>query len=211
MVAYAKQEIQQLPRLTPQEYLERERKAEKKSEYDDGVIVAMSGASWEHNLITSNVLRELGNQLRGKPCAVVGQDMRVRVPECNRYYYPDIVVVCGKPLFEDGELDTLLNPTLIIEVLSDSTETRDRGGKWLCYQTLDALTTYVLVAQAEPLIEIYRLQESTWTYSKVKGSEEDLSLDAIGCELRLADVYERVEFPLPADAQDNAEPKSAQE
>lgn len=199
MVAYAKREAPEQPYLTPQEYLERERKAETKSEYSGGVVVAMAGASWEHNLITGNLERRLGNQLEGKPCIVVSRDQRVRVPECNRYYYPDIAVVCGEPLFEAAELDTLLNPTLIIEVLSDSTEARDRGEKLECYQTLESLQTYVLVAQDRPYIEIYSRQDRDWLYSKAKEMTDRVALDAIGCELSLAEVYARVEFPQVQD------------
>src|SRR5215813_12650657 len=105
MIAQVKQTY-----ITPEEYLRWERKSETKSEYHDGELVAMAGASWEHNLITGNIGRHLGNQLEGRRCVVVTSDMRVRVPECNRYYYPDVVVVCGEPQFEDSELDTLLNP-----------------------------------------------------------------------------------------------------
>ncbi|HZP80319.1 MAG TPA: Uma2 family endonuclease [Chthonomonadaceae bacterium] len=195
MVAYAKRESKQLPRLTPQEYLERERKAERKSEYYDGVIVAMSGASKEHNRITFNISGELYAQLKGKPCQAFVSDLRVRVPECNCYYYPDVVVVCGEPVFEDAELDTLLNPTLVIEVLSESTQAYDRGDKMECYQTLESLQAYVLVSQDKPLITIYRRQDKDWLYSPVKGLESVLTLDAIGCELRLADVYDRIQFP----------------
>ncbi|HZP81485.1 MAG TPA: Uma2 family endonuclease [Chthonomonadaceae bacterium] len=203
MVAYAKREAQKQPRLTPQEYLECERKAETKSEYDNGVVVAMAGASWEHNLITGNLERRLGNQLEGKPCVVVSRDQRVRVPQCNKYYYPDVAVVCGEPLFEDAEVDTLLNPTLIVEVLSDSTEARDRGEKLECYQTLESLQTYVLVSQYKPYIEVYSRQGRDWLYSKAKEMTERVVLDAIGCELSLAEVYARIEFPHVQDKNEN--------
>jgi Uma2 family endonuclease len=206
MVAYAKKRPEQLPRLTPQEYLERERKAETKSEYDGGVVVAMAGASWEHNLITGNIGRRLGNQLERTSCVVVTNDQRVRVPECDRYYYPDVAVVCDEPQFEDAEVDTLLNPTLIVEVLSDSTVERDRGEKWECYQSMESLRAYVLVAQNKPLVETFLRQENGWHYTAVKGLESVVSLDAIGCALRLAEVYDRIEFPehgSEATAQEN--------
>lgn len=192
MVAYKKKIAKPQPHITPQEYLERERKAETRSEYYGGVIVAMTGASWEHNLITGNIARRLGNQLEGKPCVVVTNDLRVRALKRRSYYYPDVVVVCGEPLFEDVEFDTLINPTLVIEVLSDSTEATDRGEKLRSYQALSSLNTYVLVSQGQPLVEIYRRQERGWLHSVVSGLESVLSLDAIGCELRLADIYDRI-------------------
>src|SRR5579872_3709140 len=108
------------PRMSAQEYLERERKAETKSEYHSGRVVGMAGGSKEHNRITFDMARHLGNQLEGKTCEGFSSDMRVRVPECNNYYYPNVVVVCEEPQFEDAELDSLLNPTLVIEVLSGS-------------------------------------------------------------------------------------------
>lgn len=203
MVAYAKKEQQ--PRLTPQEYLERERKAETKSEYDGGYVTAMAGASKEHNRVTVNIAGELYAQLKGKPCQPFVNDLRVRVPECDRYYYPDVVVVCDEPQFEDVELDTLLNPTVIVEVLSASTEARDRGQKLQCYRTLDSLNIYVLVAQDRPFVEIYRRQEQGWLYSTVEGLESVVSLDAIGCKLRLADIYDRIEFQELQSEQNSSE------
>ena len=181
--------------FTRQEYLAWERKATTKSEYHDGVVVAMAGASWEHNLIVGDIQRHLGNQLERTPCVPVTNDMRLRVEECNRDFYPDVVVVCGRPLFEDDALDTLTNPTLIVEVLSDSTERTDRRLKWDCYRTLPSLRTYALIAQDESRIETYtRQDDGTWRYDAVSGLEATVSLPAIGCTLRLADVYARVAF-----------------
>ncbi len=201
MVAYAKKNTETLPRLTHQEYLERERKAETKSEYDGGAVVAMAGASPEHNTITSNIHGELYAQLRGKECRPFVSDLRVRVPSCDKYYYPDVIVACDEPEFEDLEgVASLLNPTLIVEVLSDTTEVKDRGEKFICYQTLETLNTYVLVSQTRPLIEIYRRQENGWHYFAAKDLESMVSLEAIGCELRLADVYARIPFEEPSAA-----------
>src|ERR1700750_1609066 len=115
--------------LTPEEYLSIERKAEGRSEYLKGEMFAMVGASRAHNLIVTNLTRELSQQLKGKPCEVYPNDMRVRIPAMGLYTYPDVVVACGTPLFEDDHVDTLLNPTLIVEVLSESTESYDRGKK----------------------------------------------------------------------------------
>ncbi len=182
--------------LTPQEYLERERKAEVKSEYHSGIVVAMAGASKAHNAIVFDTALALGTQLRGGPCQGFSSDLRVRVPECNAYYYPDLVVVCGEPRFEDAELDTLLNPTLILEVLSDSTEKVDRGDKLDCYRTLESLQTYVLVAQDRPRVEAYTRQaDGGWRYEAVRALDGEIPLDAIGCTLRLGEIYARGEFP----------------
>jgi Uma2 family endonuclease len=191
--------------VTPQEYLVWERRAETRSEYHDGIIVAMAGASWEHGVITGNAVRHLGNALEETPCATIPQDLRVRVPECNKYYYPDVVVVCGEPQFEDTEHDTLLNPTLIVEVLSPSTERKDRGEKFDCYQTLDSFTTYVLVSQEEPRVECFmRQSDDQWLYQRAVGLDASLTLPSIGCTLRLADLYARITFPSP-DAPDSTE------
>lgn len=201
MVAYEKQ-----PFTTPQEYLKWERRADNKHEYYDGVIVAMAGATWEHNLITGNLQGEIHSLLKNTQCASVPQDLRVRVPECNRYYYPDVVIVCGEPQFEDTQFDTLTNPTVIIEVLSESTQTKDRGEKLLCYRMLASLQVYLLVAQDAPRIECYTRQENGWLYTVTEGLEATLPLDTISVTLRLADVYARVTFPPP-----QAEPEDERE
>lgn len=181
--------------VTPQEYLQRERKAETKSEYYDGVIVAMSGASWEHNLITAELTRLIGNGLEGKSCVVTASDLRVGVAQCNRYCYPDLTVVCGKPEFEDEAFDTLLNPTLIVEVLSPSTEAMDRGEKFDCLKTLPSLQTYVLVAQDKPCVETFTRQaDGTWSHEIKTGLDAIMALPAINCELRLAEIYARIDF-----------------
>lgn len=194
MVAY-KKKVPQPPQITPQEYLRRERKAETKSEYYGGVVVAMAGASKEHNRITANIYGELHSQLKQSPCQAFVTDLRVSVPACNSYFYPDVVAICGDPRFADSDLDTLLNPTLIVEVLSESTQDKDRGEKLDCYQTLESLQTYVLVEQERPQVKIYRRQENGWHYSTVEGLVNSLSLEAIGSALKLADIYDRVEFP----------------
>ncbi len=185
--------------FTPREYLQWERQADTRSEYHDGVIVAMSGASRVHNRITFDTGRALGNQLAGQACEPFESDMRVLVPDCNRYFYPDLVIVCGEAQFEDAELDTLLNPALIIETLSDSTERTDRRLKLDCYRTLPTLQTYVLIAQDEPRIETFTRQTGgTWRHEAVTGLDAVLPLPAIRCTLRLADVYARVSFaPAP--------------
>src|SRR5438128_137657 len=133
--------------IAPEEYLARERQAETKSEYYEGEIFAMAGGSEEHSLIATNVLIELGLQLRDRPCKIYNNDLRVQVDEEGPYTYPDVSVVCGEAKFVDAEVDTLLNPTVIVEVLSHTTEAWDRGGKFERYQQMPSLKAYVLIAQ----------------------------------------------------------------
>src|SRR5271166_5473431 len=140
---------QRIPRYTPQQYLEMERKADFKSEYCDGYITAMAGASREHNLIAGNVHGEIRSQLKARPCEVYMSDMRLCVSPTGLYTYPDVMALCGEPLFQNDEVKTLLNPTMIVEVLSDSTESYDRGRKFGHYRRLPSLREYVLVAQDE--------------------------------------------------------------
>ena len=137
--------LQPKPRLTPEDYLALERSADFKSEYFDGEIFAMTGASEPHNTIVANTLSEIRQQLKKRPCKVYANDMRVKVDPTGLYTYPDVVVVCGKARLEDAHLDTLLNPTLIVEVLSDSTEAYDRGRKFEHYRKLESLAEYVLI------------------------------------------------------------------
>ena len=181
-----------LTKASPDEYLRLERKAEFKSEYIDGTIVPMPGATREHNLIEANVVGELRQQLKGRDCEVYGGNMKVRVPVS--YRYPDATVVCGTPIFEDVETDVLLNPKVIFEVLSKSTETYDRGDKFAEYRHRDSLQAYVLVSQLMPRVEIYRRYGSDWIFSEISGLDKTLSLESIGCELKLAEVYEKVAF-----------------
>ncbi len=180
-------------RISLEDYLAAERQAETKSEYLNGDVFAMSGASREHNLIVWNLSGSLYAQLRGRGCEAYVGDMRVHIPATGLYTYPDIAVVCGEPRFEDGELDTLLNPTLLIEVLSPSTEGYDRGKKAAHYRALDSLREYLLVSQEEVRVELLTRQEDGhWLLSEASRLEETVSLGSIGCTLRLADVYERV-------------------
>lgn len=183
------------PRLTPQDYLALERSAAYKSEYFAGDIFAMTGASESHNLIVTNTVRELGVQLKKRPCKLYANDMRVKVDATGLYTYPDLVAVCGKAQFDDSHLDTLLNPTLIIEVLSDSTEAYDRGRKFEHYRKLESLAEYVLIAQNRPQVESYRRQsEQHWLLTECTGLEGVLRLQAIDCELVLAEIYDKVEL-----------------
>lgn len=180
-----------------EEYLEIERTSELRHEYISGDIVAMAGATRAHNLITVNVVRRLGNQLEGTPCETYSNDMRVRTTQSD-YTYPDVVVVCDEPQFEDVELDTLLNPTVVIEVLSKTSEARDRGEKFSDYRATESVRDIVFVSQHMARVEHYvRLANDEWTLHDVADPAGEIKLSSIGCTLTLAEIYERVEFPPP--------------
>ena len=182
-------------RYTPQEYLAMERQAEGKSEYFQGEIFAMAGGSEEHNLIALNIASELRNQLKGKPCRVYPSAMRVWIPAYEKYTYPDVTVVCGQPQFQDEVRDTLLNPTVIIEVLSPSTEKYDRGKKFERYKSLLSITDYILVAQDERLLDhSVRQPHDQWLLTTARGRDSQLHIANIGCTLWLSEVYDKVEF-----------------
>ena len=182
--------------LTPEEYLALERKADTKHEYLRGEIIAMSGASFAHNIITANITTALNNQLSESDCIVVASDMRVRTHPEASYLYPDVLVVCDQPRFEDSTFDILLNPSVLVEVLSPSTETYDRGEKFKHYQQLTSLQEYLLVSQEEVCIELYRRQETRWKLIEFRSLEDVLSLASIDCALTLSDIYNRIEFPV---------------
>jgi Uma2 family endonuclease len=192
--------LKQLPDEHPysvEEYLEIERNSELKHEYISGEIVAMAGATRAHNLITGNIAQRLMNQLEGKPCETYSNDMRVRTTPSD-YTYPDVVVVCDEPQFEDVELDTLLNPTVVIEVLSKTSEARDRGEKFSDYRTIQSVRDIVFVSQHKPRVEHYvRQANDEWTLHDVTDPAGVIKLSSIGCTLTLAEIYERVEFPPP--------------
>ena len=180
--------------LTPEEYLAWERKSDTKHEYLGGEIIAMSGASYRHTIITMNISGELYSQLKEGQCTVHTNDLQVRTQPETSYFYPDILVVCGEPLFEDNIFDTLLNPVVVIEVLSPSTERYDRGEKFDYYQQLASLREYVLVSQDEVRVELYHRQGTAWQPTEFRSLGDMLLLDAINCELTLSDIYRRVEF-----------------
>ncbi len=178
---------------TVEEYLAFERASETKHEYYAGEIVAMAGASYAHNLIAMTTGTSLSVQLRGRPCAVLPSDQRLRVGPFGPLTYPDLMVVCGQPQFTDERPDTITNPTVIIEVLSPSTEGDDRGRKFRHYRTLESLQEYVLIAQDEYLIEHYvRAEHGWWHFNEATNLAATIQLSSIHCTLALADVYERV-------------------
>jgi len=176
--------------VSPEEYLTQERAAQEKSEYVDGRIYAMSGASMHHNLISSNLLGTLWNQLRGRSCRVFGSDLRISV-RGKRFFYPDISVVCGPAQFHDEQpKDTVTNPTLVIEILSESTAAYDKGAKFLSYQGIASLQEYLMVHQDQALVEHYtRRSDDSWIYHKVEGLEASVELPSIECSLKLEEVY----------------------
>jgi Uma2 family endonuclease len=181
--------------VSPEEYLAVERESDTKSEYYDGVVYAMTGARINHIRIVTNLTVELATQLRGRRCDVLSNEMKVRLQNSRKFFYPDVTVVCGKPLFHDEREDIILNPLLVIEVLSKSTEAFDRGAKFQAYQTLDSLKEYLLVAQDKPIIEQYvRQSDGKWTYTALVGLENSLTLPSVECTLNLSAVYDKVDF-----------------
>lgn len=189
--------------VTAVEYLAMDRDSEERLELEDGVLIPVEAVTRAHSTVVMNVSGQLHARLRGKPCEVHPNALRVMPSKGQRYYYPDVVVACGEPQFEDRRGDTLLDATVIFEVLSKSTELRDRKIKFESYQALPSLQQYLLVDQYRPHIEVYdRNENGTWTYSVLKGIEAELSLPRIGCSLPLSEIYERVIFP-PQDDEAN--------
>jgi Uma2 family endonuclease len=182
--------------LTPEEYLEIERDAEFRSEYYQGEMFAMAGGTETHTVLVDNLVFELRQKLRGGSCRSYSRDMRVRVSPTGLYTYPDLIIVCGERKFLDDTRDTLLNPAVIIEVLSKSTEAYDRGKKFDHYRTLESLQEYVLVSQDEAQVESFRRQPGAeWLFKVAKGLDAEISLESVQCSLRLADIYEAVDLP----------------
>jgi Uma2 family endonuclease len=182
--------------ITPEEYLERERAAETRTEYFRGELFAMAGATPEHVLIVTNLVGELRQHLRDRPCNVYSTDLRVAVSSTGLYTYPDVTVVCGPAAFVDSRRDTVTNPVVIIEVLSESTKDYDRGQKFEGYRTVTSLMEYLTVAQDKMHIEQWTRQpDQRWLLTEYTDPEAVMPLSSIDVELRLADVYEKVEVP----------------
>ena len=181
--------------MSEEEYLEQERASKTKSEYFRGEVFAMAGASREHNLITANIIAELVLQLKNKPCRVYPSDMHLQVEKSGLFTYPDVMVVCDKEKFIDDKKDTILNPDVIIEVLSDSTESYDRGEKFFNYRQIDSLKEYILVWQKRKKIEKYsRVNSPLWTLTETDDNNQSISLDSIECKLELVNVYDKIEI-----------------
>ncbi len=181
--------------ITPGDYLALERQAETKSEYYAGEVFALAGASPRHNLIAGNILAAIHFQLKNGDCRVYPGDLRVKVPSIPYYTYPDVTVVCGELKVEDEYQDNVLNPVAIFEVLSASTERRDRGSKFESYRRIESLREYILIAQDSHRVEHYSKQsDETWVFSETTGADSTLKLASIGCDLELQDIYARVDF-----------------
>lgn len=187
-----------VPRFTPEQYLLLERAATQRSELINGEIYAMAGVSREHSLIVTNLGRELSNRLRGRPCETHLTDLRLSVPDTRLYTYPDALVICDEPHFVDEQFDTVTNLIALFEVLSPSTEAYDRGAKFAHYRRLPSLKYYILLSQAEPLVECYERQESnTWLLTELRGLDAILDLPALQVSIPLSDLYERIVFVEP--------------
>jgi len=192
---------QEKPKLyKSEEYLELERDSEIRHEYLDGEIFEMAGGNKRHNGISANLVRLLGNQLLEQDCIVYGSDMRVRITSTGKYTYPDVVAVCGEEIFEDETEDTLLNPMLIVEVLSKSTEAYDRGVKFEYYQTIESFREYVLVKQEPFRVEQFvRKEKNVWTYFEFRQPVDVVKLNSIDCELVLQDIYHKIQQKFPKE------------
>lgn len=185
--------------LTPEEYLVRERLAETRSEYYQGEVFAMAGASEKHNTIVTNLVASLVTKLRGRKCRIYSSDMRLLVSDTGLYTYPDVLVVCGKPILADTHADILTNPALIIEVLSESTKDYDRGGKFHQYMRIPSLQEYLTVSQTEMLIDKrIRQADNSWVIREVVPSNGKVVIECLGIELDFAEIYDQVEFDDPA-------------
>lgn len=175
--------------LTATEYLAIERSSATKHEYFQGQLVAMAGASLEHNVIVGNIVAELRAALRDRPCVALPSDMKVLVQASGHYYYPDATVVCGAPQFADDVRDAIVNPTVVVEVLSDSTERRDRGDKFQDYRSIPSCTDYLMCDSTEPLIEHYaRDADGSWRLREY-GPADVVPLRGVEVRLSVAEVY----------------------
>lgn len=181
--------------VSPEEYLAFERNAEYKNEYLDGEVRPMIGASRSHCLIAGNVLGELATQLKGSVSEVYPSRMRVKIPAANYYIYPDVVAVRREPVSEDDYFDTLLNPTLLVEVFSKAAAAFEQIQRFACYRMIESLKEYVLVARDEYRVEQYTKQsDGRWLITDLSSPEERTELASVGCTLALKDIYEGVEF-----------------
>jgi Uma2 family endonuclease len=190
-------------RYTPDEYLAFERAAEIRHQLVDGQIFAMSGTSSPHNIIAGNIYMALRTQTRGRPCRVYMSDVRFAVRRTGMFTYPDVAAFCGKADYWDASVDTILNPSVVVEVLSPSTAAYDRGEKFAHYQQIPSLKHYVLVAQDRAFVQVFSLETDVWVYAALARMDDVLQLPAIGCEIPLSVVYELVEFDETENAADN--------
>ncbi|MCB1178231.1 MAG: Uma2 family endonuclease [Leptospiraceae bacterium] len=180
-------------KVSEEEYLELERKADIKSEYYNGEMFAMAGASLQHNQIVSNLIQLIGAKLKNSPCKVFPSDLRLNIKKSGLFTYPDLSIVCGKPILLDNKFDTLTNPTVLIEVLSPSTQDYDKGSKFTFYREIDSLKEYILVDSIKYKVEKFKkLEQGDWLFTETK-EDEELKIESIDCTLSLKDIYEGVE------------------
>lgn len=196
-------QTQTVPGYRFEDYLAIEREAiDAKHEYVAGEVFAMTGGSYEHSVIAANITGELRQQLKGGTCSVLTSDMRIRIEAADVCAYPDVSVLCGEPVFHDARRDVLTNPTLIAEVLSPATEADDRGGKFAHYRRLPSLRHYLLIAQDQVSVDVFtRLPDGRWMLDAYDDLDAEIPLDALGVQLSVRDLYDRVLFESddPAD------------
>ena len=181
-------------KYTPAEYLALEEKAEFRSEYENGEIVAMAGGSLNHARIIGDIDRLFGSKL-SEDCESITTEVKIRVEDYRKFYYPDVFVFCGEPVFYKKRSDTIVNPILIVEVLSDGTEAKDRGKKMLAYRTLESLREYVLVSQNKPIVEQYiKNADGNWIHKVTIGLESFVKFESVDVKLSLKEIYRRVKF-----------------
>ena len=186
-----------LGRFTESEYEEMEAKADYRSEYFNGEIFAMAGGTPRHSILCGSMIRCVGNAVNGNRCHVMDCNMRIRIPT-GLQTYPDMSVVCGEIKLAPGRTDCMVNPLLVVEVLSKSTESYDRGEKFTNYKTLPSLREYVLVSQTEPLIEVFRRGKTgRWTETMCQGLDATIRFDSVGASINLVDVYRGIDFDTP--------------
>lgn len=181
-------------RYSVAEYLAFEDRSERRHEFDTGIVTAMAGGSDSHAAVISILIRVIGNRIGGD-CRVFGSDLRVHVEESARFFYPDVLVVCGKPQLFEKRNDTVTNPVLVVEVLSKKTEARDRGEKMLSYRGLESLREYVLISQENPIVEQFiRKADGAWEHRATIGIRSSVHFESIGVGMELAEIYSRIEF-----------------
>ena len=191
--------------LTPAEYLALERKADCKSQFFKGEMFAMAGASFEHNQIVANLLGAFGNELRDSKCQILPSDMRVAIEPQYIYTYPDAVVVCEEPRFVDDQFDTLLNPKVIMEVLSDSTEKYDLGRKFSAYRNMPSVESIVFVRQDFPHVDVYtRRGGESWLLTRTPKLEDCVAVEVIEATVAMSEIYRNVGFKPISEAEPNA-------
>jgi Uma2 family endonuclease len=186
--------LTQTKKYTPEEYLALEEKAECRSEYNDGIITAMAGGTVNHARITNNIDRRFDERINDS-CESITSEIKVRVESYRKFYYPDVLVICGEPELYQKRSDTITNPILIVEVLSGSTEAVDRGEKMLAYRTLESLQEYVLVSQDNAIVEQYsKNAEGNWIHKATIGLQSKVCFESIKIELTLEEIYKRIKL-----------------